>query len=250
MKTFFLDIIPKLKAFSLQLDIDSLLVNKNWVLVSEGDTLRIVYIFRSGGELLISKQGRIERGKWESISSDTLLLESESGIFLFRHGFIDSQVLALKLDGSQEYALFVNELLFNEINATISCVIKYLNESYLELKQSEQTKEEIVNLPEEKFEIQEGQNFLSGTWIGVDHRNQTIIYTYQFSDGKLFRSANYENMFPVNPLVIKHEVISPNHIRLHFSENGSPRNTLIKVLDSKTMEIGSDRFQRSPYQLK
>ena len=46
MKTFILDIIPKIQRFSQKLDNITTLTNKHWVIIDENIEKKVVYIFR------------------------------------------------------------------------------------------------------------------------------------------------------------------------------------------------------------
>src|SRR5690554_7964206 len=109
MKTYFANIIPKIKRYSEKLDNLTLLTNQHWVVIDELQNSKFVYIFRNNQELLISQNGIVEKAKWEYLGNNSLLIERNSGSFLFRHGFFDSNVLALKIDGRDEYAFLVYE---------------------------------------------------------------------------------------------------------------------------------------------
>ncbi len=107
MKTFFLDLIPKIQKYSEKLDNITVLTNKHWVLLNE-ENQKTVYIFREeNNQLLISKNGKIEKGIWEYLGNNSLLIDQTNGSYLFKHGFIDDSILALKIDGSDEYALLI-----------------------------------------------------------------------------------------------------------------------------------------------
>lgn len=109
MKTFIADIFPKLKNFSEKLDNLTLLMNQPWVVIDDINNNKNVYIFRDNKELLISNNGNVEIAKWEYLGFNSLLIEKEHTHFLFKQGFFDENVLALKVDGNNEYAVFVNE---------------------------------------------------------------------------------------------------------------------------------------------
>jgi len=74
MKTFIADIIPKIQRFSDKLDNLTLLRNQHWVLIDNIETEKKVYIFRPNNELLISKNGKVEKGKWEYLGNKSLLI--------------------------------------------------------------------------------------------------------------------------------------------------------------------------------
>jgi len=141
MKTFILDIIPKIKSYSKRLDDASILQNKPWIFLDENTKSKIVYIFRSNGQLLISNNGIIEKAKWEFINNELIMIETKESSFLFRHGFLDENILALNLDGQDGFALLINEIqLQRELNS-YDAVLKYLENSYIKTNNSFKEKE-------------------------------------------------------------------------------------------------------------
>lgn len=138
MKTFIADIIPKLKKFSHKLDNLTLLTNQHWVIIDELKNSKCVYIFRSNYELLISQNGKVEKGKWEYLGNNSLLVERKDECFLFRHGFFDSNILALKVDGRDEYVFLVNENNYGGDLNNIDKVLSFLETKYLGIIPSNQ----------------------------------------------------------------------------------------------------------------
>lgn len=135
MKTFVLDIIPRLQKYSEKLDNLSILQNKHWVMIDQEQGAKIVFIFRQkDNQLLISTNGNVEKGKWDYLGNNSLLIERGEIRQLFKHGFIDDFVLALKVDGKQEYALLVNEEKFKDESLSISFVLTFLDKKYFEEK--------------------------------------------------------------------------------------------------------------------
>lgn len=131
MKTFIADIIPKIQRYSQKLDNLTLLKNQHWVLINEIENSKIVYIFRDNNQLLISQNGRIEKATWEYLGNEALMINRQNESYLFKHGFFDENVLALKIDSKNEYAFLVNETKFgNEINS-IEGIINFLEHNYL-----------------------------------------------------------------------------------------------------------------------
>ena len=131
MKTFFLDLIPRIQRYSEQLDNITVLTNKHWVLLNE-EPEKTVYIFREvNNQLLISKNGKIEKGNWEYLGNNSLLIDQTNGSYLFKHGFIDDSILALKMDGCDEYALLINEQKFEKYLNSLNKVISFLQKQYV-----------------------------------------------------------------------------------------------------------------------
>ncbi len=130
MKTYLADIIPKIQQHSKKLDDITLLTNQHWVVIDEAEQVKCVYIFRTNKELLISRNGIVEKAKWEYLDGNSLLIDTKNESYLFKHGFFDDTVLALKLDSKAEYALFVNESKsLSEYNSAIQ-VINFLSSTY------------------------------------------------------------------------------------------------------------------------
>ncbi|WP_233900512.1 hypothetical protein [Tenacibaculum piscium] len=136
MRTYILDIIPKIQRFSQKLDNLTILLNKHWVVLDEDTSRKSVFIFREkDNQLLISNDGKIEKGNWEYLGNNSLLIDRKEGSFLFKHGFIDDYILALKVDGKKEYALLINELYFEKELKSLDQILSFLNEKYIEQHQ-------------------------------------------------------------------------------------------------------------------
>lgn len=134
MKTFFSDIIPKIQLFSQKLDNLTLLTNQHWVMIDELNNDKIVYIFRTNNELLLSKNGKVEKAKWEYLGNNSLLIDTNEESFLFKHGFFDENILALKIDNKNEYMFLINENKYDGELNSIDRVIDFLTTKYVEPK--------------------------------------------------------------------------------------------------------------------
>ncbi len=132
MKTYLSDIIPKIQRFSQRLDDLTILTNQHWVVVDEIMTTKNIYIFRTNGELLISQSGKVQKAKWEYLGNNSLLIDKSDESFLFKHGFIDSNILALKVDSKNEYAFLVNENKYDGELNSIEKVVDFLRINYLD----------------------------------------------------------------------------------------------------------------------
>ncbi len=130
MKTYILDIIPKIQRYSKKLDDLSLLQNHHWVILDEANYSKNVYIFRDKNELLISQNGKVVKAKWEYLGNNSLLIEHGNECYMFRHGFFDENVLALKVDSKEEYALLINENSYHKELTSHVAVEKFLLEKY------------------------------------------------------------------------------------------------------------------------
>ncbi|MEL7834268.1 hypothetical protein [Fodinibius sp. Rm-B-1B1-1] len=129
MRTYFSDIIPKFKKYSQKLDDVTLLTNQHWLIFNENSSKRVVYIFRDNNELLISKNGKVEKGSWEYLGNSSLLIDQGNSSFLFNHGFLNEKILALKTDGENEYAILLNEQKIQREISTLEDVTELLKKS-------------------------------------------------------------------------------------------------------------------------
>jgi hypothetical protein len=151
MKTFLSDIFPKIQKYSEKLDNLSLLNDQHWVSIDEILSNKIVYIFRAKNELLVSTNGKVEKAKWEYLGNNSLLIDKTGGSYLFKHGFFDENILALKVDSSEEYAVFVNENKYiGELNS-IERIVDFLQRTYLDpiIKSTIENTTGYINIPTE-----------------------------------------------------------------------------------------------------
>lgn len=132
MKTFISDLIPKLLRFSQKLDNLTLLTNQHWVVIDEMSNNKNVYIFRTNNDLLISQNGKIEKARWEYLGNNSLLIDRKDESYLFKHGFFDENILALKVDSKDEYAFLINENKYDGELNSIERIIDFLTKKYLE----------------------------------------------------------------------------------------------------------------------
>jgi len=132
MKTFISDLIPKLQRFSQKLDNLTLLTNQHWVVIDDIGNNKNVYIFRTNNDLLISQNGKVEKAKWEYLGNNSLLIDKKDESYLFKHGFFDENILALKVDSKDEYAFLINENKYDGELNSLDKVIDFLTRKYIE----------------------------------------------------------------------------------------------------------------------
>ncbi|OQY92870.1 MAG: hypothetical protein B6D37_13295 [Sphingobacteriales bacterium UTBCD1] len=191
MKTYLADIIPKIKRYSEKLDNLTLLTNQHWVVLDELRNSKFVYIFRSNYELLISQNGKVEKGKWEYLGNNSLLIERTDESYLFRHGFFDSNILALKVDGKDEFAFLVNENNYGGDLNSIEKVLDFLEKKYLKIIPQNQ-----IELPNnfDKFQEVEGKPLnLEKDLNPVE--NAEWKYGYMDRQGNLIINFKYDGAY-------------------------------------------------------
>ena len=131
MKTYFSDLIPKIQRFSEKLDDLTHLKNHHWVLVNEILNSKTVYIFRDNDLLLISENGAVKKAKWEYLNHTSILIETEELTTLVNQSFVNEDTLVLNIDGSDNYAFFINETKYGSKVNSFSDIIEYLENKYL-----------------------------------------------------------------------------------------------------------------------
>jgi hypothetical protein len=131
MKTFLTDIIPRIQRYSQKLDDLTKLTNQHWVSLGDIPEEKRVFIFRNNNQLLISVNGIVEKGSWEYIGNTSLLIETKKENYLMKHGFLDEDIFALKLDSSDTYAFFVNETRYKKELNNIQDILTFLERKYL-----------------------------------------------------------------------------------------------------------------------
>ena len=203
MKTYISDIIPKVQRFSQKLDNLTLLTNQHWVVIDDITNTKNVYIFRQNNELLISQNGKVEKAKWEYLGHNSLLIDRKEESYLFKHGFFDENILALKIDSKNEYAFLVNETRFDQELNSLESIIDFLNQLYLkpEIRKS-------INITPEQPEITAAPNEISySTRRGVlIIRNENIDEERSglkvFLNGKIAADGKYKLDF-LHYIVVK-----------------------------------------------
>lgn len=132
MRTFIADIIPRIQRFSKRLDDLTKLTNQHWVSLGDIADGKRVFMFRDNSKLIIAENGIIvDRGTWEYLGNQSLLLETSNGGYLLKHGFFDENVIALRLDSTDKYAFFVNETKYEKELNNIVDILKFLEDKYL-----------------------------------------------------------------------------------------------------------------------
>lgn len=134
MRTFITDLIPKIQRFSQRLEDLTKLTNQHWVSLGDISQTKRVFIFRANNQLLIAENGIVEKGSWDYLGNQSLLLDTKNKSYLLKHGFFDDNVIALKLDSTDRYAFFVNETKYHSELNNIEDVLKFLENKYLKNK--------------------------------------------------------------------------------------------------------------------
>lgn len=157
MKDYLMNISKELENFSLSLNKTSVLINKPWALLDEDNDIQKL-IFKKNKDLVLSKNGKVQMGRWDYFpEAKSLLIDRNSDTILCNEVFINEGVMILKMDGAKnKYFTLSNENIVPDLDA-----IKYLKE----LRKKKLNNENIVSyldpikylkeLREKKFNIRE-----------------------------------------------------------------------------------------------
>ena len=110
MKTYLFETLNRYKRFSESLDAKAVLSNKAWVVFNdEGE--KQVYIFQEDGTVLITTNGIGSVKTWKYIPANkSILIKGDGNRFvMLRTAFVDENILAFQLDGTDRYAFMIDE---------------------------------------------------------------------------------------------------------------------------------------------
>ncbi len=110
MKTYLFETLNRYKRFSESLDAKAVLSNKAWIVFNdEGE--KQVYIFQEDGTVLITTNGIGSVKTWKYIPANkSILINGEDNSFvMLRTAFVDENILAFQLDGTDRYAFMIDE---------------------------------------------------------------------------------------------------------------------------------------------
>lgn len=184
MKTYISDIIPTIQRFSQKLDNLTMLTNQHWVVIDEIENSKIVYIFRLNNELLISQNGKVEKARWEYLGCNSLLIDRRDESYLFKHGFFDENILALKIDSKNEYVFLVNETKFDKELNSLTNIIEFLNKNYIEENIKLNFQYNVKNIENLNVIIPDyTESFIGSEWTFLGGKQQK--FKIKFEDGQV-----------------------------------------------------------------
>ncbi|TYB76805.1 hypothetical protein ES677_09735 [Bizionia gelidisalsuginis] len=188
MNAYFLNVIPKIQQFSKKLDDLTLLKNQNWVLIDESNDNKNVFIFRDNNQVIISKNGKVKRENWEYIGQNNLLIDIDGESYLFRHGFLDENIFALKMDSKDNYVFLINESKYGfEINS-VADINDFLIDNYL--SKNQQSINSRLNNNYEIKKIKSKKAFFGPIWetykVHFNDRLKDEIYVNKTSNKAYF----------------------------------------------------------------
>lgn len=134
MKTYILDSLNRFKRYSQNLDVKTILCNKEWLVFNDSGE-KEVYIFHEDGTVLVTVNGvgKDVYWKYEPANQSIILIDKENK-YMVRPAFVDEVVLALNLDGTEQCMFLIQA----------NNAMHFSPKSLLELKQYFIEKQQII----------------------------------------------------------------------------------------------------------
>ncbi|WP_197463461.1 hypothetical protein [Cochleicola gelatinilyticus] len=130
------------------MDKTSILIDKPWALIDEELEMQKL-IFKKNKELILSKNGKVQVGKWDYFpEAKSLLIDRNSDKILCNEAFIDKGVMILKLDGTENrFFTLANENIVPDLDAYR--YLKELRSQKLKIKEAELIDGRIIEIQRE-----------------------------------------------------------------------------------------------------
>ncbi|KPP94776.1 MAG: hypothetical protein HLUCCA01_08955 [Bacteroidetes bacterium HLUCCA01] len=130
LRSYAVQVLPKVRCFSLRLGEMGVLTDTTWVLFSEQIKDKTIYLFRPSGKVIIHQKDTAREGRWEIIGERTLMVKVNDKTFMFQAEFMDHTLLALKYDRHEEYVILVSEEKYPIFLNNIGRINTYLKNTY------------------------------------------------------------------------------------------------------------------------
>ena len=130
MRSYAVQILPKVRCFSMRLGEMGVLTDTTWVLFSEQLKEKTIYLFRPSGKVIVHQRNTATEGKWEIISDRTLMVSIGEKTYMFQAEFMDHSILALKYDRNEEYVILIAEDKYPISLNNIGRINTYLKNTY------------------------------------------------------------------------------------------------------------------------
>lgn len=109
MKTYLSDTFNRFIRYSEKLDAQTVLCNKCWWVFNDAGE-KETYIFKEDGSVLITFSGAVTYGKWEYLPvNKSVIISGNNQSFMVIPSFLDECILALQVDGTNNYAFLIDE---------------------------------------------------------------------------------------------------------------------------------------------
>ena len=130
MSTYLHNTIPNLKPFVFEKHYDSLLINKQWILVNGISKKKSVYTFKTDNILEIERKDTTIKTSWTINIENIFSIETEDGLKIVKAFFKDNDILVLSHQDNNEFALYINTTEYKDDLNTVEDIQDYLKSKY------------------------------------------------------------------------------------------------------------------------
>jgi hypothetical protein len=109
MPTYLQSLVQRLKQHSKSLSDTAGFMEIPWAFIDEGG-VKVTYIFRRQGDILVSRQGEVTRGTWEYLPQiQSLLIQAQGKERIYNQALLlESAIMVLRKDGTDELFALAN----------------------------------------------------------------------------------------------------------------------------------------------
>lgn len=174
MKTYILDTVNRIKRFSESIDVSTLLCNKQWVVFNDTGEKQSL-IFKSNGSLIITTNGVGFETKWNWISANKSLTINEKNLIVLLHpSFVNKTILALQLDGTNQYTFLID----NNNKSFVPRTLSELDQYFIDIEKKEEQKEKNKQKQNEKKRIQARHQYFQMKAKDIAYPKASMFYIF------------------------------------------------------------------------
>ena len=130
MNDYLHNTIPNLKPFNYERHHDSHFIDQQWVLVNGISKKKSVYTFREDNILEITRKDNVIKTSWNINIQNIFSIETEDGMIMVKAYFKDNDILVLKHQDKQEFALYINTTKYEDELNSVEDIQLFLKEKY------------------------------------------------------------------------------------------------------------------------
>lgn len=250
MKVYLQNIVNQLRNYSESLDKISILINQPWALIDEESEIQKL-IFKKNKELILSKNGQVQFGKWDYYpEAKSLLIDRNYDKILCKEAFIDRGVMVLRLDGTENrFFILANENIVPDLDAY--SYLKNLRNQKLCIREVKIIDGRILEVEkhEEWSEIQIGNSVTVEADLVEDGKYQLAKGNkyYEIRDGRIFKiltETKYTNPIGIVIIIQQQNNWEIQHGDYVFMYGKPVENGIIDFTKSKNLIVREGKIVR------
>lgn len=224
MKTYLLNAVKRLKNYSQKLDANAVLYDKSWEVFNESGDKELM-IFRTNKELLISRNGIVQKGTWELLDIANMIIDVGEKTYLFNTAYVEDEFLALKLDGTNEYMIMIETDMKNRFSLdSVKSIEGYLDTRYKSIEQKRIDKEEaekkkLEEIKKRQLEVERLEK--------IEREKQVELEIFRIEDIKANAKKRYKNAYVARIVVFSLLIIPILYLIVYLTSIAFKFNLLV-----------------------